>query len=104
MTIDRQGTAAQSELTGRDSEPFAEEAKRILKAEMVRRGFSFKRLAAVLATQDDGPTESTQTLINKVNRGRFSFAFFIRVCRAMGMKTVDIAPLKFAPEQSEPSE
>ena len=94
MTRDRPEEADLPTATGRDAEPFADEAKRILKAEMVRRGFSFKRLATVLAALEEGPTESTQTLINKVNRGRFSFAFFIRVCCAMGISAVEIAPLK----------
>lgn len=100
MTRDRPEEPEAHAPTGRDAEPFADEAKRILKAEMVRRGFSFKRLATVLATLEDGPTESTQTLINKVNRGRFSFAFFIRVCRAMGITSVEIAPLKVTTSSS----
>ena len=82
-----------SRATGKELEPYADEAKRILRAEMIRRGFSFKRLALALDARGDGPTESVQTLINKVNRGRFSFAFFLRATRAMGMTTVDLAPL-----------
>lgn len=67
-----------------------EEATRLVRAEMVRRGLSFKQLAEAMA-QREGEVESVQTLINKVNRGRFSFAFLLRVCRAMGIATLDVS-------------
>lgn len=76
--------------TGREPDPFAEEARRILRAEMVRRGVTFKLLADSLNARGDGPRESVQTLINKVNRGRYSFAFLIRVCRAMGIASIQV--------------
>lgn len=41
----------------------ADEARRLLRAEMVRRGFSYKMLAEALAAQQgDGPIESVQSL------------------------------------------
>ena len=80
--------------TGREDDRFAEEAKRILKSEMERRGYSFKRLAAALEADGDGSGESVQTLINKVNRGRFTFAFFVRAARAMGVSTLSIAAVE----------
>ncbi|MEY4578058.1 MAG: hypothetical protein RL701_2761 [Pseudomonadota bacterium] len=83
--------------TGRDDESLVSDARRIVKLEMERRGFNFKRLAGALDAMGDEPTESVQTLINKVNRGRFSFAFFLRVSRAMGMTAVDVTPLPVAP-------
>jgi len=86
-----------SRQTGRDPEAFVEEAKRIFKAEMARRGFSFKRLAATLNALEDSDAESAQTLINKVNRGRFSFAFLLRATRAMGMSTVDVSQVRGEP-------
>lgn len=70
----------------------ADEARRILRAEMVRRDVTFKGLADALNARGDGPQESVQTLINKVNRGRFSFAFLIRCCRAMGVGNVRLEP------------
>lgn len=79
--------------TGREEDLLAEEARRILKAEMKRRGISFRVLAEKLATDGSGEAESVQTLINKVNRGRFTFAFFLRAARAMGVSTVSIAEL-----------
>lgn len=60
---------------------------------MVRRGLSFRQLSQALEALEGSPPESVQTLINKVNRGRFSFAFFLRVGRAMGMSSLDLAPL-----------
>ena len=62
---------------------------------MIRRGFDYKRLLVSLESQtppDQQPTESLQTLINKVNRGRFSFAFALRLCRAMGITQLNLAP------------
>ena len=78
-------------VTGREPELMADEARRILRAEMVRCGFSYKMLAEALAEQQgSGPIESVQSLTNKVNRGRFSFAFFLRAARAMGVPFVEL--------------
>lgn len=79
--------------TGKESQSFAEEATRILRAAMQRRDVSYKQLAELLSQASDEPTESEQALINKVNRGRFSFAFFVRACRAMDVGWVDISSL-----------
>lgn len=79
--------------TGKDPEPLAMEAKKILRAAMERHGYSYKELADALGATAEGQTESVQALINKVNRGRFSFAFFLRACRAMGIQSVDVADL-----------
>lgn len=84
-------TASSRRVTGKEDEPLAEEACRIVRTEMVRRRVSFKDLAIALQAQSDGgPVESAQTLINKVNRGRFSFAFFLRVSRALGMVSITL--------------
>ncbi len=82
--------------TGREDELFAAEAKRILKAEMERREYSFKLLAQALEADGD-TSETVQTLINKVNRGRFSFAFFLRAVRAMGVTAVNVEPVAGLP-------
>lgn len=60
---------------------------------MERYEYSYKDLAEALGATAEGQTESVQALINKVNRGRFSFAFFLRACRAMGVQTVDVTDL-----------
>lgn len=77
--------------SGSDPAHFAEDAKRILRSVMKRRGFTFKQLAAAMEADGEASFESVQTLINKVSRGRFSFAFFIRATRAMGVLSVDLA-------------
>jgi hypothetical protein len=60
---------------------------------MERRGYSFKALAAALAVDGDESVETVQTLINKVNRGRFTFAFLVRAARAMGVDTLSVGPV-----------
>jgi hypothetical protein len=85
-----------STTTGREHDRLAAEAKRILKAEMERREYSFKQLAQALEA-DGGTAETIQTLINKVNRGRFSFAFFLRAVRAMGVATVNVGEVEGLP-------
>lgn len=65
----------------------ATEATRVLRAEMARRGINFKQLAEALAAlEGHGSAESVQVLSNKINRGRFSFAFFLRAIKAMGIQ------------------
>jgi hypothetical protein len=92
MTVGRESMSMELDRhTGREDEVLADEARRILRAEMLRRGYSFKQLAEALEAQKDGgPVESVQTLTNKVNRGRFSFAFFLRVARAMGITSIEL--------------
>lgn len=80
--------------TGKEFEPFAGEATRLVRVEMVKRGVSFRELADRLNERGDGPGESVQTLINKINRGRFTLAFFLRVCRALDLATVDVAAVR----------
>ena len=86
--------------SGRETDPLADEAYRIVRAEMLRRGFDYKRLLGRLQSDADEPVESLQTLINKVNRGRFSFAFMLRLCRAMGITNLNLTPIPELPERN----
>jgi hypothetical protein len=86
--------------TGREDDLLAEEAKRILKAEMERRGFTFRALSEKLAEDSDAEAEAVQSLINKVNRGRFTFAFFLRAVRAMGVSDIRVQPVDEPPARS----
>jgi Domain of unknown function (DUF6471) len=80
-------------MTGREEDVTAEEAKRIIRTEMVKRGYSYDRLSAELAVlYPHLPIETRQQLTNKVNRGRFSFAFVLRVMRAMGVEVLNLMP------------
>ena len=73
--------------TGREDDGMATEATRVLRAEMARRGINFKQLAEALAAlEGHGSAESVQVLSNKINRGRFSFAFVLRAIKAMGIQ------------------
>ncbi len=60
---------------------------------MERRGYTFRQLAEKLAEDGGDEAEAPQALTNKVNRGRFTFAFFLRAMRAMGATTVSIGPV-----------
>jgi hypothetical protein len=82
--------------SGKEDEPLALEATHILRLEMHKRRISYKELAEAMSRLTDEPTETAQALTNKVNRGRFSFAFFLRACRAMGVTRIEIpeAPVK----------
>jgi hypothetical protein len=61
------------------------EASRILKAELVRRGISYKELAVILG--DEGYVQ----LKTKINRGSFSAGFLIKVLRAIGAPDLDVS-------------
>lgn len=82
---------------GQEDEPLAREASRFLKIEMARRDLSYKTLADLMGDQAGEARESTQALTNKINRGRFSFAFFLRACRAMGVTKLDLSELPEVP-------
>lgn len=85
--------------TGREDDELAREATRILRTYLVRHGVDYKSLARLLALEG----ESSQVLANKVNRGRFTFAFFLRVMRALGEDTVDIGPRRLTGQAQQGS-
>ena len=66
-----------------------------MKAELARRGVSYKELADLLGD------ESYAQIKTKVNRGSFSAAFFIRVLRAIGAHDLDIRPRPGPNEHTE---
>jgi hypothetical protein len=66
-------------------EEYYAEASRILKAELVRRGLSYKDLAQLLGD------ESYVQLKTKINRGSFSAGFLIKVLRAIGAPEIDVS-------------
>ena len=67
------------------------EARRIVRAELVRRGLTYQRLAVRL--QAIGVRETERAIANKMSRGTFSFVFFLQCMKAMGANAVsfDIA-------------
>lgn len=58
-----------------------------LKAEMAKRGMSFRDLASAL--ERIGVEEDERNLRNKVARGTFSAAFYLQCLRSMGASRVD---------------
>lgn len=65
-------------------------AKAMLRAEMVRRGVSYKALVERLAAHDVVETEAN--LRNKISRGGFTAAFFLQCLYAMEVKNLQIDP------------
>jgi hypothetical protein len=64
------------------------EAKRILRAEMVRRSVSYDDLAARLA--EAGMKETNKGLRSKLSRGSFTADFFLQSLTAMGVTTLHL--------------
>lgn len=71
-----------------DSEYWADQAKRILRSEMVRCGATYADLAGRLEAADR--PSSASSLRNKISRGRFSAAFFLKCLHALECERVRI--------------
>ena len=74
-----------------------DEARSTLRSYMRRHNVSFKSLAARLEVQ--GVKDTQVNLSNKVGRGKFSLAFFMQCCDAMG---IDLSGRK--KESTQPTE
>lgn len=60
--------------------------KNLLKAELKRRGVSYRELAEKLTAM--GVPESERNLANKIARGSFTAAFFVQCLTAVGAATL----------------
>ena len=69
-------------------EEWKAEAKRIVRAEMTRRGVTYERLVALL--KELGIDESVPNLKNKVSRGKFDFTLVLKCMVAMGVKKLTV--------------
>lgn len=69
---------------------WALEAKGILRAELGRRGVTYKKLAKLMQAAQIHETE--RSLANKISRGSFSFVFFLQVMRVLGVTSISLAP------------
>lgn len=67
---------------------WSDRAKNILKSEIKRKGVRYKDLLSKLA--EIGVDESYNSFTTKVNRGTFSFAFFLECMKALGTSKVDL--------------
>ena len=63
-------------------------AKNILKAELKRRGLTYRELAERLTNL--GSPESERNLTNKISRGSFTTAFFIMCMDAIGAESLQL--------------
>jgi Domain of unknown function (DUF6471) len=64
-------------------------AKGLLKAELKRKGITYKDLANRLTAL--GTPESEANLANKISRGGFSAAFLLQCLHAMGCNNVSVS-------------
>ena len=62
--------------------------KGILRAEMARRGMTYKQLAEKLA--EIGVNDTAVNIRNKVARGGFSAVFFVQCLRAIGCASISL--------------
>lgn len=70
---------------------YAREAKSIIKTAREDRKLSYKTLARRLEAQ--GTQMDVQVLINRVNQGKFSFAFALQLLSAMGVENLKVPSL-----------
>ncbi len=68
---------------------WAEDTKRLLRAEMARRGVTYEDLAEKLAAI--GVEDTAVNLRNKVARGRFSATFLVQCLTAMGARALRLS-------------
>jgi len=67
---------------------YAQRARKIIKTEMYLRDVSYRDLSQLMG--QIGLEESETQLKTKINRGRFSFLFFLQVMDALGMESLDL--------------
>lgn len=78
---------------------WSEQAKRLLKSELVRRGITNEELVTRL--DEIGVEETKASIESKISRGTFSAAFLLQCLNAIGCKNF-IAEIEFLEIVSEP--
>jgi Domain of unknown function (DUF6471) len=68
---------------------WAEDVKRLLRAEMARRGITYEELTERLAVI--GVRDTAVNLRNKTSRGRFSAVFLIQCLTAIGARSLRLS-------------
>lgn len=71
-----------------ERDEWEELSRNIIKSELVRKGFDYPELAIRL--QELGIIEEPSNINSKINRGKFSFTFFLQCMQAIGTETVNI--------------
>lgn len=74
---------------------WAERAKGLLKAELKRRGLSYRDLADRLTAA--GTPETERNLANKISRGGFTAAFLLQCLHAIGCQHLRLDDLALSP-------
>ncbi|AMV48493.1 DUF6471 domain-containing protein [Paraburkholderia caribensis] len=64
------------------------EAKRVLRAELVRQQIGYKQLSVLL--EGLGVVETERSIANKISRGAFTFVFFLQCMKALRKPAVHI--------------
>lgn len=68
---------------------WAEDVKRLLRAEMTRRGITYENLSERLG--EIGVNDTAVNLRNKVSRGKFSATFLVQCLTAIGARALRLA-------------
>lgn len=71
-----------------ESKNWNEHSKRLLKAELIKRGISHEELAIRL--QECGITETKSSIDSKISRGTFSASFLMQCLHVIGCKNFAI--------------
>jgi lambda repressor-like predicted transcriptional regulator len=71
-----------------DQNEWAVKAKNLLKAELKRKGVSYRNLSVKLTEMGSGMSE--QALANKISRGGFSAAFLLQCLSAIGAESISL--------------
>jgi Domain of unknown function (DUF6471) len=66
-----------------------QEAKLLLKAELARRGVTYRALSEKLEVL--GISETEGAIASKISRGRYSMVFFLQCMNAVGASDVSVA-------------
>ena len=72
----------------RADQDWTERVKRLLKAELTRRGITYAELAEHL--QAIGVRDSEANIRNKISRGGFTAVWFIQCMEAIGTRTIHL--------------
>ena len=81
-------TSAPNAEAGMVDKDWQERTKGILKAELKRKGLSYRDLAERLSAM--GVPETETNIKNKISRGGFTAVFFLQCLKAIGVSTLRI--------------
>jgi hypothetical protein len=87
--------------------PWDDEARRIIRSEMERRGVTYRQLVQLMRESGEVvsvPNLTERTLTSRITRGTFTFSFALEILRAMRATELDIRPIskpRIGPELSK---